>query len=197
MLDWITTFTFLVFFCQGSIVQYIWGRRQCSKSFCIYSEIPSFNAASRFLEVRHPFLGYRLWTRHRNADAALARPWALTITPTCWSAVCHLSQEHQAGGLLAPSIRPWVGETKSAWQEMGVGGWGKGGSRSKHYETSCSLMQMRWRGQEDKTTCRKRWTQRGGWGGIWPPKAALLLWKSQQKWLSIKSSVLTMLVHNK
>lgn len=151
----------LLFFCTGIFVRavwcstFLWGRRQYPKSFCIYSEIPSFNAASCSLEVRHPFLGYQLWTRHRNADAALARPRALTITPTCWSAVCHLSQEHQAGGLLAPSIWPRVDETKSAWQEMGVGGWGEGGGRSKHYETSWSLMQMRWRGQKDKTTRRK------------------------------------------
>ena len=156
----------------------------------------NYNIRSFFFFLQYISLGQKTvssFVNPRNADAALARPWALTITPTCWSVVCHPSQEHQAGDLPAPFIRPWVDETKSAWQEIVVGGWGEGGSLSKDYKTVWSLMQMRWRGQKDQTTHRKRWTQKG----VGEESGLLKQWFPQQKWVSIRRSVLTMLVCNK
>lgn len=78
-----------------------------------------------------------------------------------------------------------------------MGRWGEGrGGCSKHYETSGSHANET-EGAKRQSNMQEKMDTKEGKEGIWPPKAVFLLWKSQQKWVSIKGSVLTMLVHNK
>lgn len=133
---------------------------------------------------------------YNNTFMLLSQHPALTHQP-------HLSQEHQAGGLLCP--------------RSGLGGWDKdclleGGSvglRGLVWESPASLpntmkppgLWCKWGGggKERKTTWREKRTQRrdGRGEGLLKQRSTEGLFKSRQQWVSIKRSALTMLGQNK
>lgn len=145
------------------------------------------------------------WTRHRDADTALAWPCPVTITPSC----C-LSQQPALKHQPIPGRRTrqeaccvldlaWVDETKSACSR--VGSWEGGGKFGSALLPSNILwnlkpvMQIRWWGQREKNNMKGKLTQRGNGRRevLLKQHSTVDLFTSQQQWVSIKQSALTML----
>lgn len=96
---------------------HFWRRTHCPKSFGIYSEIPSSRAASCSLEVRHPLLGYQLWTQ--RCRCCFRR--AMSSNNNTYMLISGLSS--QPG---APGRRPAAPSIGSVWMRQRVLGrrWG-------------------------------------------------------------------------
>lgn len=159
------------------------GQETLSQQFCYLPRNPILHSGFLFPWSETSFPGGSTgWTRHRDADAALAWPCPVTITPSC---CCPSSPPWYTSPISARSTRQeaccaldlaWANETKSAcWR---VGRWDGGSYLGSphfppvHYETSRPLMQMRWWGQREKNNMKGKTDTKEGWEGIRPPKAA-------------------------
>lgn len=188
------------------------GQESLPQQLCCLPRNPIFYSGFLFPWSETSFPGGSTgWTRHRDADAALAWPCLVTITPSC---CCPSSPPWYTSPISARSTRQeaccaldlaWADETKSAWLEGGWEGGVEGVSQGVprfppvHYETSWPQMQMSWRGQREKNNMKGKTDTKQGWEGRRPLKqhSTEVLCKSRQQWVSIKWLALTMLGQNK
>lgn len=150
-----------LYFHQSNIVQYIsLGKKTVSYELLYLFRNPILQCSFLFPWSETSFPGVSTMNQTQKCRCCFSP--AISTNNNTYMLIGGLSS--QPG---APGRRPacTLDVAPGGWDKERLagdgGGWGKGGSRSKHYETSWFLMQMRWRRQKRQNNTQEKMDTKG------------------------------------